>query len=210
MKVLGISLRFQVSPIGRPKRRCDRHRTREGKSIAFVGITAGCGRAQLIALRERMEALGTSNVFDGNYQVFILENDSRDGTREALAEWSELDPCRVHVDSIDIGGTSMTLGYDGMRTTVLAMLRNRAMKSVRQHSLWPFDFVMWFDMDLVPFNPQVVVQAAFSPGRLDLWNSTWSAVCANGVMGRGSERFYDVYAFRSHQFPHSPLDDPSK
>jgi len=55
-----------------------------------------------------MEALGTSNVFDGNYQVFILENDSRDGTREALAEWSELDPCRVHVDSIDIGGTSMT------------------------------------------------------------------------------------------------------
>jgi len=178
-------------------------------SAAFVGLTAGGGRHQVRAMRAAIEAAG-ERVFNGDYHVFILENDSNDGTKEALEEWADDAPCRVHIDMIDIGGTSKTYGNYGMRTKVLAMIRNRAMAMVKDFSK-TFDFVISLDLDLEPFDPEMLARAAFGPEAIARWRDDWDAVCANGVYFPSSSpstsRFYDVYAYRSPEFPHGPTSD---
>jgi len=188
MKLVSLALTYQHSPYAKPK--CIETLGNRSSpspsvpSVAFVGLTVGGGAAQIKKMRSSIEALGHS-ISPNNYQVFILENDSKDGTKEALLEWMEQRPCVVHVDCIDIGGTSRTFGFQGMRTKVLAMMRNRAMRMARKHPAWPFDFVVSMDLDLEAFNHSSVIHAAFDGDGENYysWKSLkgWNAVCANGI-----------------------------
>eukprot|EP00466_Bigelowiella_natans_P008926 jgi/Bigna1/133605/aug1.22_g8313 len=85
MKLVSLALTYQHSPYAKPK--CIETLGNRSSpspsvpSVAFVGLTVGGGAAQIKKMRSSIEALGHS-ISPNNYQVFILENDSKDGTKE--------------------------------------------------------------------------------------------------------------------------------
>ncbi len=225
--VLQIALRYQASPFATPVcprkglQAVERGHRENRRSLAVVGATKGGGREQILRMRERIVRLGELE-FGGNYQVFILENDSPDdGTKEALVEWARADPCRVHVRCVDIGGTSQgAFGSYGMRPKVIAEVRNQYLDMARAHPFWPFTYVLALDLDLAPFDVSAVQNAVFnnngkqggtvaSTMASTIGEGAWDAVCANGVISEQNNRFYDTYAYRTKDYPWGPNDDAS-
>ena len=111
-------------------------------SVAFVAI---CRNAMpwLSLTRERVEA--TASLF-AESKIYIVENDSVDGTTEYLREWESENKSLV-VKTSSLGRPHLNSTKDSSRTIALAEYRNQCVDFVRD-STTPFDWVVVFDTDI--------------------------------------------------------------
>eukprot|EP00040_Diaphanoeca_grandis_P013504 m.68252 g.68252 ORF g.68252 m.68252 type:complete len:396 (-) comp23937_c0_seq1:149-1336(-) len=162
-------------------------------SVAFIGIARNIGRIKIEHARQSFESFGNS-VFKGNYFAFFLENDSDDCTGTVLKEWERDDPDRVTVLSEKLNSVAPRTSNHMQRIKMISLFRNRVLRMMKSHKSWPFDYVVVVDLDMQPFEPEVLA-TAFEQEK------TWDMVCANGVMSEHDRRYYDAFAFRSDEFP---------
>lgn len=127
-----------------------------------------------------------------DYQVVIFENDSTDGTKEALKIWQQNNP-KVHVISKDYKLTKRPSHQ------FLANIRNEYIEEISKDKYSDFDMLMVIDMDMSKGVDIRGVWDSFSK------ISDWDAVCSNGVREETMNgAMYDVFAFRNEEFPWTP------
>lgn len=147
------------------------------RRIAFYLCAKNCERTLQPTLEKLIE-LGTS--FDAFY-VFIVENDSHDGTKHLIQLWEER-----------LNGRLVAVSADGLddlipsRIVRLAACRNLAIQSVA-HSRFDPDYLMAVDAD------GIVGQAFSVDGFLSCfqYEPIW-----DGVFPVGDKHYYDIYALR--------------
>lgn len=126
------------------------------------------------------------------YQVILFENDSKDGTKEALKVWQQNNP-RVHVINQDFNITKRP------NHQFLAEARNKYLEEIKKEKYSDYNILMVIDMDM---NKGVDIR-----GILDSFSkfNDWDAVCSNGIKQESMNgKMYDVFAFRNEEFPWSP------
>ena len=81
------------------------------KGIIFTGLLRDAGKA-IPAIRKKVEQVGSKFK---NYRVLLVENNSKDGTREKLLQWAKENPrvtilgCGVNVEECSIQGAASGL-----------------------------------------------------------------------------------------------------
>jgi hypothetical protein len=136
-----------------------------------------------------------SNCFSGFKSVhyIIVENNSKDNTKEVLKTLSKLYP---HFNPIFLEENSSRVKY---RTERIAIARNTALNELKKYS-FEFDYVAVADLDAI--NLGLSKSAVES-----CWNyHDWNAIFANQPDG-----YYDIYALRHDIWsPRNFLDDYEK
>ena len=104
--------------------------------------------------KKRLEIIGEKFK---NYKIVIIENDSVDGSREKLDDWSKANSNVILLDCCDIGSCKCELkkrhGYDigsisSERFQNMATYRDRYLAYVKKHfSNYEYMLVMDFDLD---------------------------------------------------------------
>lgn len=173
------------------------------KRIIF-GMLAKNGTKHIKNIKNKINDLGKH--FE-DYIMLIFENDSTDGTRNALYQLQEMDP-RVHIlKCCDLGTCECKLrsqdpkssGYtSNYRSHRMAFFRQRILSVVQsQYSDW--DYFMMLDFDLSG--------AFFIDGFLTTFHrDDWDAVFANGIAYIPIPFFhtvpfnYDCFAFDDKSF----------
>ncbi len=136
----------------------------------------------------------TGNFFE-DYRVIIFENDSSDGSKEILLNWS-LKNNKVKIISKDFGNKKRP------NIQFLADARNFYLEEVTNNNTYEdFDMLMVVDMDMRYGWDMRGIFHSFG-----LINE-WDAICSNGVKGDEAV-MYDAFAFRSKEFPHN-LEQPN-
>lgn len=183
------------------------HQTFRGKQHGFSRrlVIAGLlrnGSQNIPTLKKYL--LQMTTIFQ-DVRVVIVENDSMDGTREALLAWAHADPrivilcddtktvntpvCTIPTFSMEL---MMSHGESSQRIRRMAFLRNIYLKYVRDH--WKdYDYFMVLDMDLFGtiFNDGIfhsLDMFATDPGI--------NGICCNGIIQ--NERmfvYYDSFAY---------------
>jgi len=154
--------------------------------IAIVGITRDNLR-EFAMMRASLEMVGKA--FQ-DYRIILFENDSTDGTKEALALWQRHNT-RVKVISHDY--------HHKKRPSIkfLADARNHYIKELKNAEYQDFDIVMMIDMDM-EFGIDIrAIQNSFAKV------SEWDMVCSNGLK---DNQMWDAFAFRSEQYPYGPKE----
>lgn len=147
----------------------------DNKTIA-LGILARNCKESLLRNIPRVEAIG--QVFM-DYHVVIYENDSKDGTVEALQAWSARNP---HVTAICEQTHEQTIPNKNMQSPYplksvhrierMARFRNRVLDEVRRR--YEPDLFCFIDIDVEGFEPVAVVDAiCHAP-------ADWGALFASG------------------------------
>jgi len=166
-----------------------RERMRE-LTVVFCGLCRDV-RLFLPRLVARLECLGS---MFRDYRVVLFENDSKDATREFLADWQTVNP-RVEV----LGGTMGVARFPQQRSAArgewLAACRNQYREHVAA-AYAGFDHAIVIDTDLAGGWSYEGVADTFGA-------DDWDAVGSNGLVrqsssrpGRMKFRHYDVWAFR--------------
>ena len=156
--------------------------------VVVCGITRD-NAVELLVVIKHIEHTGHHFA---DYRVIIFENDSRDGTKQVLADWQAKNP-KVQVMSQDFKNKKRpSLAF-------LAEIRNQYLdKLFNDPQYQDFDMVMIVDMDML--HGWDVRGIADSFAKIDKWD----AVCTNGICNsRGT--MYDLSAFRSKDFPYRVL-----
>jgi hypothetical protein len=117
------------------------HTVSRRSSCLFIGLARDVG--PILGLNaQRIEHM--ASWFDKS-AVLIIENDSTDGTKEALAEWSKKN-ATVHFRSFDNGRPHL-VGFEPDRVTALAEYREMA-KEIAKAEYSEFDLVCVLDTDI--------------------------------------------------------------
>lgn len=154
----------------------------------------------LEAFSKRLEATG--NLFK-NYTVIIFENDSKDGSRERLKEWTARNPhiklleltdnkdCILNLPEMySYGSTSPT------RIQKMSGFRNLLLAEVKKHYNH-YDYMMVIDMDIKgPWSHDGIAHTMAQPD--------WDAMAAYGIInmfGTAGQLMvmYDVLAYVPYQ-----------
>jgi len=147
-------------------------------------------------IRKFLEGLGES--FQ-DYRVLIVENDSKDNTREKLLEWQKQNPkitilgCGVNVERccMNLKATE-TKNHGSKRISKMAQLRNIYLDYVNEHYR-EWDYLVVNDLDLVGDLSTNGWVSTFGYLRKD---PTLSAVSAYGYYDLWFKKiFYDDFAF---------------
>ncbi len=125
-----------------------------------------------------------------DYRVIIFENDSQDGTKIALNIWQQKDP-KVKILSQDFGNRKRPSHL------FMAEVRNQYLSALEDKSYNEFDLVMMIDMDMSHGVDIRSIEDSFSK------INRWDGVCSNGIANVKGQ-MYDMFAFRSDEFPFSP------
>jgi hypothetical protein len=141
----------------------------------------------------------------GQWKLLIVENDSKDRTRELLLDAAKQDPEHIEVlgCGINVNACSMslpkTIGHeaDTKRITKMAMLRNVYMDRIEEaYSDW--NYIMMWDLDIIGTVYSDGIATSFSEFESD---PQIDAICGNGIHAHGFSNFYyDTYA-------HEDLDE---
>ncbi len=128
--------------------------------------------------------------------VVIVENDSKDGTKELLGRWAK-DEDDVYAISEDIGvqtipdvkeGQEVYPWYSTHRVKLMASYRNKYLEFIEKKA-WTLDFVIIVDLDLAYISINGV---ANSFGQ----DIKWDAITSNGIKHfKEGSKYYDTYAF---------------
>jgi glycosyltransferase involved in cell wall biosynthesis len=129
--------------------------------------------------------------------VVIVENDSKDGTKELLNRWAKEDD-DVHAISEDIGvktipdvkeGQEVYPWYSTHRIKLMASYRNKYLAFIEKKA-WALDYVMVIDLDL----EYISIDGVANSFGQDI---KWDAITSNGIKHfREGSKYYDTYAFR--------------
>ena len=133
-----------------------------------------------------------------NCKIFIYENDSIDGTKQLLMEWSDSDSAHVFV-SLNDNDSSATIPsqketgkvncfYSARRINKMAQLRNHYMNYVEQQN-WDADYLMVVDLDVSRLSLNGIL-SCFDK------DDDWDAVSAFGysLAPNMRKRYHDTYA----------------
>lgn len=143
------------------------------------------------------------------YNILIVENDSKDGTRASLLKWSRSDPnvkilgCGVNVESCQMG-----LSFDRNHTnsesrfTKMARLRNLYLKCAKDHySLSGYRYMVVWDLDIDgwTYTAGLLNSLGFIREQRRLGREVRS-VCAYGIKLSSalSSYYYDTVAHVDH------------
>ena len=132
--------------------------------------------------------------------VVLVENDSKDRTKEVLADWT-LNSNNIHVISEDFGTVTIpetpfthpkSKYFSGHRIGKMAKYRNIYLDYVRAENLTP-DFIIMIDLDVYSF-PIKGIESSFG------FEQKWDSINANGKkitpQSMVKPGFYDTYAFQ--------------
>lgn len=143
-------------------------------------------------MKRHIEFLGSQL---NDYRVVIVENDSKDGTKELLAKWAFENP-KVTIVSKDF--------HNKKRPSIqfLADVRNMYIDEVNQPQYDNFKLLIVMDMDM-----------SYGFDIRGLYHSfaffdAWDAMASNGVSNLKGE-MYDAFAFRNAEFPYAHYDKPT-
>lgn len=121
-----------------------------------------------------------------DFRIVVVENDSKDGTAEALRAWAaKSDRVKAITLNLDLPAAGSfpkdvvngAMVQSNERTKLLADLRNRYLDVALSSEFEGFDYVIVADFDMpVPWRADDIVRTIVS-GRSD-----WDCVCANGMV----------------------------
>ena len=137
-------------------------------------VVAGAAKNVASSLGAMKRVLDHLNARYNIVRVVIFENDSTDGTVQAMKQWFE----NYKVDIIS------EVGLKDTRTVVLAHARNRLWEEIRKVDE-PFDYVLMMDMDHVNKKLRNMEEC---------WNlpEDWTVCCVNT-----RNVYYDLWALRT-------------
>ena len=164
------------------------------QKIVIAGLLRNC-RENIPTIIKRVERLGETFK---DYRVLIVENDSSDGTRQALLAWAKKNS---KVTILGCGRNSQrcflrlppTQGHsvDRKRIEKMAYLRNIYLKEVRLR-FSDFDYLAVWDMDIIG---SVYLDGIFNTMSYFKTEPDLTAMCAYGIYQWGPLRlYYDTYA----------------
>lgn len=147
-------------------------------------------------IRKKAERMG--KLF-GDYHILIVENDSRDGTREKLLEWARQNPkvtilgCGYNSSTCSIPKTPRTEGHGVDRTRIEKMvhLRNIYLDEIKKN-FRDWDYSIFWDMDMISsvYLDGVCHSMSWFQDHPDV-----DAICSNGMYRWGLfTLYYDTYA----------------
>lgn len=156
-----------------------------------------CGIARDVAaeLANVIEYAERTGDFFADYRVIIFENDSIDGTKELLKDWS-IRNNRIKILNQEYNNTKRPIGY-GVEIDFLALARNTYLQEISDHPevyTSDFDMLMVLDMDMKYGWDMRGIYDTFSH------INEWDGVCSNGIYTAGGA-MYDMFAFRNDEFP---------
>jgi len=164
------------------------------QKIVIAGLLRDV-RDRLPIIEKRAESLG--NMFL-DYRILIVENDSKDGTREYLLSWTKRNPkvtilgCGENVKECTLN-LPASEGHSVYRSRIekMAFLRNIYLQEVRKRYS-DFDFLTVWDMDIV--GSIYLDGVANSMGYFAI-DPSLGAMCAYGIYQWGPLKlYYDTYA----------------
>lgn len=126
--------------------------------------------------------------FFKDYRVILFENDSKDGTKEALKIWQQNNP-KVKIISQNFNVTKRS------SHKFMADARNYYVDDIKNKEYDGFNIIMAIDMDLTRGIDIRGIEDSFSK------INQWDAICSNGIKGSS---MYDIFAFRDDNFPWPP------
>lgn len=165
-------------------------------------VLCGCVRDQQVNIQKTIKLL-ESNVLPvfRDYRILVVENDSKDATRDILLAWAKRNP---KVKVLGCGGDNLprcqmnTLksdhGSSRVRIDKMVRLRNIYLDRIERDPLLShYDFVAVFDFDL-PM--KIYRQSLAAAGWYFKTRSDIKAQCANSfvVAPFGVRTYYDPYA----------------
>lgn len=149
--------------------------TLKNKEIV-IGLLARDCKESLLRNIPRVEAIGEAF---GDWHVIIYENDSRDGTTEALQQWARSNPhviaiCETtHQDTIPKKTARSPFPAKSVyRIERMARFRNRVLDEVKAR--FTPDIFCFIDIDVESFDPQNVIDA------VEHAPADWGAIFASG------------------------------
>jgi hypothetical protein len=195
----------------------------KSKKVAFCGLIRD--REDTIPhLISKVEDVGK---YFKDWEVLIVENDSKDNTRSMLLDWSNKSK---KVSVLGCGGINLpecklnmkpTTEHDisDYRITKMATLRNIYLDELKKRD--DIDLVIVWDFDLVS---EIDETGLFKTGHKLLMNNEINAICSNGIikndplslipgkklkkkLGILSYYYYDTYAYREFDDEITPIKD---
>jgi hypothetical protein len=154
-----------------------------GLGVVVAGLAYNIGGA-LSTLRERFESI--ARLF-GRARLVIYENDSVDGTTEALRAWSAADD-RVVLIAEDLGA-SAAIDDRVSRTQKLAFYRNKYLDEVSRPEYASFDVLVLLDTDFV--NARASHEGLANAVRRVAVTGEAAGVCA---LGFKYDMYWDTFA----------------
>lgn len=142
-------------------------------------------------MKRHLENLGQQF---SDYRVIIFENDSKDRTKQLLAQWSATN-LNVKIISKDF--------HNKKRPDIqfLADARNYYIDELLKSEYDTFNVLIVVDMDMsYGFDIRGIYHSFAS------WD-LWDAVASNGISNAKGE-MYDAFAFRNTEFPWAHYDKP--
>lgn len=140
-------------------------------------------------MRRHIEHLGTQCK---DYRVIIIENDSKDGTKDLLKH------CAKHNSKVTILSKDF---HNKKRPSIqfLADVRNLYLDEINQPKYDDFNLLIVTDMDMSYGFDIRGIYHSFAA-----WES-WDAIASNGISNQKGE-MYDAFAFRNAEFPWAHYD----
>lgn len=153
-------------------------------------VISGIARDNIMDLPIMIRHIEYLGGFFADYRVVIFENDSVDGTTEALLAWSKRN-LKVKVISETYANKKRpSIGF-------LAEIRNKYLDAIKASEYDEFDIIIPIDMDMsYGFDMRGVFDSFSKFPR-------WGAVCSNGIFTKEG-KMYDMFAFRNDEFPDGP------
>lgn len=151
-------------------------------------------------IRKKAERMG--KLF-GDYHILIVENDSKDGTREKLLEWARQNPkvtilgCGYNSSTCSIPKTPKTEGHgvDRARIEKMVYLRNIYLDEIKKN-FGDWDYSIFWDMDMIS---SVYLDGVCHSMSWFQDHSDVDAICSFGIYRWGLfTLFYDTYAKIDH------------
>jgi len=146
-------------------------------------VFAGCARDCDAHLKGVLENVARWSALASTAAVVIVENDSKDGTRDTLSRWATAQPNRVLL-------TIEGLGSVTSRTARLATARNTYIDFIAANPIRGADFLVVLDFDAV--NSEPIPEAAFG-NALTLLAQNPSVAA---VFACSDPAYYDLWALR--------------
>ncbi len=134
-----------------------------------------------------------------DYRILIVENDSKDGTRELLLDWAKANNkvtilgCGYNVEKCSLPKMPKTIGHgvDRPRIEKMVKLRNIYLDEIKnRYTDW--DYMIMWDLDMIS---SIYLDGIANTMGWLAKDSTINVVCAYGIYRWGMlTLFYDTYA----------------
>ncbi|WP_315542951.1 hypothetical protein [Capnocytophaga leadbetteri] len=169
------------------------------KNIVICMLARDCARS----ITKNIPKIERLRSFFKNTAVVIIENDSKDNTKEVLRNWEQNS---VGVKSIlqDFGTLTIASSEDREmrsynRIEKMATYRNMYIGYIENNINFPIDYVIVIDIDILDFDIIGIIKT------IEEAPNNWGGLFANGtqklsLFGRViSRRQYDLFAFKERE-----------